>query len=213
MRKRILITGGAGFIGSHLADELLARGYEVRALDNLCTQVHGPEAKWPAYLSKEVELIPGDVQDAEIVASALKGVDAVFHFAAMVGVGQSMYEIRKYTAANNLGTAVLTEALIQRPVEKLIVASSMSIYGEGLYQSADGRQYSVAERDFDRLRRGEWELCTPEGERLSPIPTTESKQPSLASIYALSKWDQEVMCVMLGKVYDMPTVALRFFNV
>jgi dTDP-L-rhamnose 4-epimerase len=213
MRKRILITGGAGFIGSHLADELLARGYRVRALDNMSPQVHGPDAKWPPYLNKNVELLRGDVQSPDAVATALKDVDAVFHFAAIVGVGQSMYEIRKYTAANNLGTAVLLEALTQKPVERLIVASSMSIYGEGLYRAPDQTTHAVPERGLPQLRRGEWEISSSSGERLLPIPTPETKQPSLASIYALSKWDQETMCMMLGKVYDIPAVALRFFNV
>src|SRR3954470_15228785 len=129
---RILITGGAGFIGSHLADELLRRGHAVRALDNLAPQVHGPAAERPAYLSPDVELIRGDVRDEEAVRRALRDVDAVYHFAAAVGVGQSMYEIAHYTSVNNGGTAVLLQALIERPVERLVVASSMSLYGEGL---------------------------------------------------------------------------------
>src|SRR5437016_3805609 len=137
MPKKILITGGAGFIGSHLADELLTHGYQIRALDNLCSQVHGEGAKWPAYLHDDVEPLAGDIQNPEDVAKALKGVDCVFHFAARVGVGQSMYEIRKYTEANTLGTATLMEALAEKPVERLIVASSMSIYGEGLYETPD----------------------------------------------------------------------------
>src|SRR5690349_18563910 len=120
MHKRILITGGAGFIGSHLTDELLTRGYDVRVFDNLCSQVHGRETKWPANLNREAEFIIGDIEDAGAVARAVHGVDAVFHFAAMVGVGQSMYEIRRYTSVNNVGTAILMEALIQNPVERLI---------------------------------------------------------------------------------------------
>src|SRR4051812_46007232 len=136
--KRILITGGAGFIGSHLADELLRSGYRIRALDCLSEQVHGASRARPAYLADDVELIEGDVRDREIVKRALIDVDAVCHFAAAVGVGQSMYEIAHYTAVNNLGTAVLLEALIEKPVERLVVASSMSIYGEGLYRSQDG---------------------------------------------------------------------------
>ena len=138
MGKRILITGGAGFIGSHLADELLGAGYEVRVLDCLASQVHGKERARPSYLDSEVELISGDVRDKAGVREALKGVDAVFHLAAMVGVGQSMYEVAEYTSVNNEGTAVLLQALIEKPVQKLIVASSMSLYGEGLYQTAEG---------------------------------------------------------------------------
>src|SRR5690349_14948797 len=137
MQKRVLITGGAGFIGSHLADELLDQGYEVRVLDNLASQVHGPCCQKPAYLDPEIELIRGDVRDPDKVRTALRGMDAVFHFAAMVGVGQSMYEVAAYTSVNNEGTANLLQALIQQPVERLIVASSMSLYGEGLYRAAD----------------------------------------------------------------------------
>src|SRR3954469_2081839 len=134
MARRVLITGGAGFIGSHLADNLLRHGYEVRALDCLCPQVHGPGAQRPDYLDPEVELIVADVRDRERLDRALQGVDVVCHLAAKVGVGQSMYQIADYTAANNEGTAVLMEALIAHPVERLVVASSMSIYGEGLYR-------------------------------------------------------------------------------
>src|SRR5947209_6029859 len=134
MAKLILITGGAGFIGSHVANELLARGYSVRALDSLVPQVHGPERRRPPYLSPHVELIVGDLRDSSILSRALDGVDAVVHLVALVGVGQSMYQIASYTGVNNLGTALLLEALSTRPVETLIVASSMSIYGEGLYK-------------------------------------------------------------------------------
>jgi dTDP-L-rhamnose 4-epimerase len=136
MPRKVLITGGAGFIGSHLADKLLVQGYEVRALDSLSPQVHGSQAGRPQYLNRDVELIIGDARNREIVERALRGIDAVFHFAAAVGVGQSMYELTHYTATNNLGTATLLEALIARPVDRLVVASSMSVYGEGLYHDA-----------------------------------------------------------------------------
>lgn len=213
MKERVLITGGAGFIGSHLADELLAEGYEVRALDNLAPQVHGERAERPEYLSKDVELLIGDVRDRDAVREALVGVDAVYHFAATVGVGQSMYEVEHYTSVNNVGTAVLMEALIERPVERLIVASSMSIYGEGLYRTKSGRVVPGKERPLKQLKRGDWELRDEAGETLEPAPTPETKQPDLASIYALSKYDQERMCLTIGRAYDIPTVALRFFNV
>jgi dTDP-L-rhamnose 4-epimerase len=212
MSKRILITGGAGFIGSHVADALLRRGYRVRAFDNLVPQVHGELGRRPGYLSDGVEMIEGDARDPLRVRSALQGVDVVYHFAAMVGVGQSMYEVSRYTAVNNLGTAVLLEALIERPVERLVVASSMSVYGEGLYRSASGRLVSGIERGLEQLKRGEWELRDDSG-ILEPVATPESKTPSLASIYALSKYDQERMCLLIGAAYGMPTVALRFFNV
>src|SRR5688572_22911558 len=138
MSKHVLITGGAGFIGSHLADELLDHGYRVRALDLVAAQVHGLERQRPHYLNPEVELIIGDIRDPAAVGCALHGIDAVYHFAAAVGVGQSMYEIAHYTSTNNLGTAILLEALIEHPVAPLIVASSMSLYGEGLYYAPDG---------------------------------------------------------------------------
>jgi dTDP-L-rhamnose 4-epimerase len=213
MKGRILITGGAGFIGSHLADELLEHGYQVRALDNLSEQVHGPEASRPGYLSPEVELVEGDVRDPEAVRKALQGIDAVFHLAARVGVGQSMYEIERYTSVNNLGTAVLLEALVERPVERLIVASSMSLYGEGLFRDADGNLVNGCERDRDQLRAHDWEVRDLHGRELTPLPTPETKTPNLSSVYALSKYDQERLCLMVGRAYNLPTVALRFFNV
>ena len=213
MPKRVLITGGAGFIGSHLADNLLRRGYRVRALDNLLPQVHGPDPIRPSYLDDDVEFCRGDVRDPSAVRAALAGVDGVFHLAAAVGVGQSMYEIAQYTEINNLGTAVLLEALIERPVERLVVASSMSIYGEGLYRTRAGEPAQSDGRSIDQLRRGDWELRDEDGESLIPVRTPESKAPALASVYALSKFDQERMCRIAGKAYGIPTTALRFFNV
>jgi dTDP-L-rhamnose 4-epimerase len=210
---QILITGGAGFIGSHLADELIRAGHRVRALDSLSPQVHGANTDRPVYLHDDVELIRGDVRDADAVRRALRGVDAVYHFAAAVGVGQSMYEVEAYTSTNAVGTAVLMEALIARPVQRLVVASSMSVYGEGLYQASDGGVSAGSERPVDQLRRGRWEIYGTNNEPLTPIPTTEDKVPALASVYALSKFDQERLCLMLGRAYGIQTVALRFFNV
>src|SRR5437764_1414613 len=173
MHRQILITGGAGFVGSHLANELLNSGYRVRVLDNLSPQVHGPEQKRPAYLNSEVELQVGDVRDKAAVARALKGIDAVYHLVAIVGVGQSMYKIEDYTSVNNVGTAVLLQALFEHPVERLIVASSMSIYGEGVYKGADGRLYTSVERSPQTLKAGDWEVRGPDGESLAPVPTPE----------------------------------------
>jgi dTDP-L-rhamnose 4-epimerase len=209
----ILITGGAGFIGSHLADELLHHGHRVRALDNLSPQVHGADAARPRYLHRDVDLVRGDVRDGDAVRRALEGVDAVYHFASAVGVGQSMYEIDHYTSVNNRGTAVLLEALIEHPVQRLIVASSMSLYGEGLYCAPDGSLHEGRERPLEQLRAGDWEVRDADGQVLEPVPTPESKTPSLSSIYALSKFDQERMCLMIGRAYGIPAVALRFFNV
>jgi dTDP-L-rhamnose 4-epimerase len=213
MKKTVLITGGAGFIGSHLANELLANGYHVRALDVLAPQVHGEERQRPSYLSKDVELIRGDIRDARILDKALKGVDSVYHFVALVGVGQSMYQIEQYTSVNNVGTALLLEKVVKSPIKKLIVASSMSVYGEGMYQKSDGSSYAQAARPVEQLRRHQWEPVTESGEALVPVPTPEWKTPSLASIYALSKFDQEQMCLITGRAYGIPTVAMRFFNV
>jgi dTDP-L-rhamnose 4-epimerase len=209
----ILITGGAGFIGSHLADDLVTRGHRVRALDNLSPQVHGEARVRPDYLHPDVDLVQGDVRDPLTVRRALDGIEAVFHFAAAVGVGQSMYAIDHYTSTNTLGTAVLLQELANRPVARLIVASSMSLYGEGLYRSPDGTPTPGVERGLDQLRRGEWEVRTADGIPLEPLPTPESKPPSLSSVYALSKFDQERLCLMIGRAYGIPAVALRFFNV
>ena len=209
----ILITGGAGFIGSHLTDELLRHGHRVRILDSLSPQVHGAAARRPDYLAGDAELIIGDVREAAVVRRALTGIDAVYHLAAAVGVGQSMYEIAEYVSVNNVGTAVLLEALIARPVQRLIVASSMSVYGEGLYRTTAGALVHGTERSLAQLRRGDWEPHDDGGAPLTPEPTPEDKVPSLTSVYALSKYDQERLCLMIGRAYSIPTVALRFFNV
>lgn len=213
MQKKILITGGAGFIGSHLADELINKGYKVRALDNLSEQVHGKNPERPEYLNPEVELQIGDVRCKEDVVKALEDIDAVFHLAAMVGVGQSMYQIRDYTEVNNVGTAVLLEALMDRPIQKLITASSMSIYGEGLYADRAGNKVVHQGREINDLKLGKWELQDQDGNLLKPVPTPESKTPNLSSVYALSKYDQERLSLITGKAYNIPVTALRFFNV
>ena len=210
---RVLITGGAGFIGSHAANALLAAGYDVRVLDNLSPQVHGAHRHRPTYLNKEAELIVGDVTDALSVERALRGTDMVLHLASSVGVGQSMYDIASYVRTNELGTAILLEALSKRPVERLVVASSMSIYGEGLCRSIEGDSVAPAERPVAQLRKAEWELKDNDGGLLVPLPTPETKQSSLSSIYALNKYAQERMCLITGNAYGIPTLALRFFNV
>lgn len=213
MHERVLITGGAGFIGSHLADELLRNGYRVRALDNLSPQVHGHHLARPPYLDEHVELKVGDVRDPDAVRRALEGVDIVYHFASMVGVGQSMYQIERYTDVNSRGTATLLEALVEKPVQKLVVASSMSVYGEGACCGPEGQIIETAERTREQLTRADWEPRGLDGAALTPIATPEKKRPTLASVYALSKYDQERLCLMIGGAYNIPTVALRFFNV
>jgi dTDP-L-rhamnose 4-epimerase len=210
--RTTLITGGAGFIGSHLARQLLAEGRSVRVLDPLIPQVH-PSGARPDYLDEDVELVTGDVRDADAVTKALVGVDEVVHFAARVGVGQSMYEIAEYTSVNSTGTAVLLQAMLEASVERLVVASSMSVYGEGLYLDEAGAQVLDADRSRAQLERAQWEPQTADGGRLTPVPTPESKPPTLSSVYALGKYDQERLCLMYGQAYKVPTVALRFFNV
>jgi dTDP-L-rhamnose 4-epimerase len=212
MADLVLITGGGGFIGAHLATALLESGAEVRVLDNLLPQVHG-ECERPPYLSGDVELVTADVRDATAVRKALVGVDSVVHLCARVGVGQSMYEIAEYSSVNTVGTGVLLEALLDHPVERLVVASSMSIYGEGLYVGPHGAPLASAERTRERLEAGRWEPVGPAGEVLTPVPTPESKVPALSSVYALTKYDQERLCLLFGDAYKIPTVALRFFNV
>src|SRR5919109_1802958 len=213
MGKRYLIVGGAGFIGSHLADELLQHGHEVRIYDSLLFQVHGQHGRWPSYLQAAVEMLQGDVRDAGRLGSAREGVDGVFHLAARVGVGQSMYEIEDYVAVNELGTATLLQLLSQRPVERLVVASSMSVYGEGLYCDPEGRPAVPMPRTAAQLRAQRWEPLDREGRALQPAPTAEDKTPDLASVYALSKYAQERMCLLVGEAYGIETVALRLFNV
>jgi dTDP-L-rhamnose 4-epimerase len=208
---KILVIGGAGFIGSHLANELVRQGHSVRVLDSLAPQVHGDDAAFPRHLSRDVERIKGDVRNRDDVLHALRGVTCVYHLAAAVGVGQSMYQIAQYTEVNNLGTAVLLECLIKHPVERLIVASSMSVYGEGLYRDGE-RRCEPPTRDIAQLSQGRWELER-DGRVLAPAPTPETKTVTPISVYALSKYDQERLCLIFGSTYNVPTVALRFFNV
>lgn len=212
MSMKILITGGAGFIGAHVGNKLLSRGYRVRALDSLVPQVHGPGQKRPDYLSPDIELMVGDIRDPSALARSLHQIDAVIHLVSLVGVGQSMYQIEEYTSVNNLGTAALLQALTRHPVERLVVASSMSIYGEGLYRDEAGRIRTAQDRSIEQLKIGDWEVRDENGQRLTPVPTTEDKTPALASVYALSKYDQERMCLLVGRAYGIPAVALRFFN-
>lgn len=213
MGDKILITGGAGFIGSHLCDMLINKGHKVTVLDNLNEQVHGTKNSRPEYLHPEVELIKGDIRNKSDVKYALTDIDVVYHLAARVGVGQSMYEISEYTAVNNMGTAILLEAIIEKPVDKLVVASSMSIYGEGLYRDKEGETVTGSERKLKDLRSRRWEMYDNQGRIMIPVPTHEEKIPTLSSVYALSKYDQERMCLMIGRAYNFPVVALRFFNV
>lgn len=216
MAKHVLITGGAGFIGSHLVDALLAQGAKVRVLDALVPQVHGSGRKRPSYLHPQAELIVGDAGDLPVVARCLKNVDVVVHFAAAVGVGQSMYEIASYVASNTQATANLLQVLSRKThrVRKLIVASSMSIYGEGAYRCARCGSLASAFRTDARLMAKQWDMACPScSAPAAAVPTPEIKSLEPSSIYAITKRDQEEMCLCVGRAYGLPTVALRFFNV
>lgn len=213
-RKRILVTGGAGFVGSHTVDALLREGHDVRIYDNLEEQVH--HGNIPDYLTRDAELIRGDMRDMDAVRKALVGIDVVYHFAAAVGVGQSMYEIARYMESNTQGTANLLQGLLDRrdKTEKLIVASSMSIYGEGQYLCREHGMVTAEPRTAAQLRAKQWEADCPHCHRpLQPLATGESKPAQCSSIYALSKKDQEEMCLLFGRTYGVPVVALRYFNI
>jgi dTDP-L-rhamnose 4-epimerase len=209
MPGRVLVTGGAGFIGRHVVQSLKESGYEPRVLDCFHSQVHGEEPARDDALDG-IEVIDGDVRNASVVTAALDGVDHVIHLAAEVGVGQSMYEISRYTAVNDLGTAVLLQALTEYPVERFVVASSMSVYGEGLYRDSEGCFVEDARRGH---RDQGWDPLDSERRPLEPVPTPEWKRPSLSSVYALNKFTQEQMALIVAPAYGCEAVALRLFNV
>ncbi len=212
--KTILITGGAGFVGSHLAEALVGLGHRVRIYDNLAEQVH--RSGFPEYLTDDAEFVQGDVRDLRGLQIAVRGADVIFHLAAAVGVGQSMYQIADYTAANSLGTANLLQAILDTRAnpEKIIVASSMSIYGEGRYLCSKCGQMAPPHRSQEQLQRKQWELSCPNCDQdLVPLPTDEFKPLQCSSIYALGKKTQEEMVLLFGRTYQVATVALRYFNI
>jgi dTDP-L-rhamnose 4-epimerase len=211
MGETILITGGAGFVGRHVAKALLERGHRVRALDSLIEQVH-PNQSRPDELDPEIELVVGDIRDGDAVSRSLKDVDAVIHLAAEVGVGQSMYAVERYVSVNDLGTAVLFQQLLERPVRRVVIASSMSIYGEGLYRTADGELVQDVVRGA-RNPDGSWDPLDAEGRPLIPAPTPETKQPALKSVYAINKFVQERLTLTLTAQYGMEGAALRLWNI
>lgn len=212
MTEKVLITGGAGFIGRAVTRELLAQGHQVRVLDNLLPQVHGDRGR-PADLPAEAELVEADIRDGDAVAAALRGIDSVIHLAAEVGVGQSMYAVERYTSVNDVGTAVLFEKLIEHRVRRVVTASSMSVYGEGLYQDADGNPVDGARRQPRVTEEQGWDPTDARGRPLVPVPTPEWKRPDIASIYALNKYMQECTTHIMTGAYGMEGVCLRLFNV
>tara|TARA_Y100000310_G_C20695531_1_gene825416 strand:+ start:1291 stop:2406 length:1116 start_codon:yes stop_codon:yes gene_type:complete len=212
---KVLVTGGAGFIGSFIVDELVEKGYEVRILDNLDKQVH-PTGQTPAWLNEKAEFMKGDVRNKEDVAKAMEGIDVLFHEAAAVGVGQSMYEIDYYVDVNTRGTGNVLEYLAneEHSVKKMMVAASMSEYGEGLYKCPDCGLVEPPLREEEQMAKQEWEPKCPNcGKELKAVPTPETKNLNCNSIYALTKKDQEEMVLMIGKAYGIKAVALRYFNV
>jgi len=218
MDKHILITGGAGFIGSHLVDAMLARGYRVTVLDSLSPQVHGDAEMdsdgWPVYLDARARRIKGDLLEDGVFEAALNGVTHLAHLAASVGVGQSMTNIVDYTRNNVMAAAVMLETLSQRPhtVERIAVASSMSIYGEGDYvRPSTGAHVTTDIRPHAQLEARHWDLMV-DGEPLEPCPTPEEKLLQPNSIYAVNKRDHEEMFLSVGRALRIPTVALRLFN-
>ena len=216
-KKHVLVTGGAGFIGSHLVDLLLERGFEVTVLDALLPQVHG-EAEmdadgWPVYLNPQAKRIKGNVLNEGVFENALKDVTHLAHLAASVGVGQSMTDIVDYTRNNVMTSAIMLEVLSKgnHTVERIAVASSMSIYGEGEYVDSRGERVAPELRGRAQLQDKHWELFNGQ-EQLEPVPTSETKLLQPASIYAVNKRDHEEMFLAVGRALDIPTVALRLFN-
>jgi len=210
----VLVTGGAGFVGSHIVDEYVDAGYDVTVVDNLTEQVH---AEKPEYVNDDAEYVWGDVRNRELMTDLLESVDVLNHQASAVGVGQSMYEIEEYVDVNTLATARILDIVVNDDIdlEKIVVASSMSIYGEGEYRCPDceeRRRPSL--RSEEQMAREKWEhVCGNCGTDLEPLPTPESKPRDSTSIYAITKKDQEEMCLSIGRAYDIPTVALRYFNI
>ena len=214
-KLNVLVTGGAGFVGSHLVDSLVEKGYRVRILDSLVEQVHG--GKVPEYLNKDAEFIKADVCDADAVAKALDEIDVVYHQAAAVGVVQSMYEIPRFVQANDFGTAVLLDKISKRrdKIRKLIVASSMSIYGESTHFCANcNEEFYPQLRSNEQLAAHDWEFsCEKCGNLLKAIGTREDKPLFPTTVYAVNKWAQEQYCLTVGRAYKIPTLALRYFNI
>jgi len=213
---KVLVTGGAGFIGSHIVDLLIGEGFKVYVLDNLEEQVHQGRKGPPDYLNPKAEFIYGDVKDKKIVDKLVAQVDAVIHESALVGVGQSMYQVDRYVMNNDVSSAVLLQSVIEHRerIKKLVVASSMSIYGEGRYICPKCGAVSPRTRKKEQLEKRRWELeCEGCGSILKPAPTDEAKPTICESVYAITKKTSEELFLVIGETYQIPTVAFRYFNV
>jgi len=209
-----LVTGGAGFIGSHLVDALVERGSRVRVLDNLDPLAH-PSGAPPAHLNPEAELLLADVGDRDAVARALEGVDAVFHLGGVVGNGESMANIRRAVDANSAGTATLLEEILARRdhVRRVVVASSMAVYGEGAYRCAEHAEVAPPPRPVEQLRLRDWEpRCPYCGAPVESVPVTEDRPLRPTSVYGITKRDQEELGLVVGAAYGLEVVALRYLN-
>ena len=211
---KVLVTGGAGFIGSFLVDRLVEDGHDVRIFDNLDPQVH-PAGEKPDYFNTSAEFIKGDVRDVDCLRRALKGIEVIFHEASAVGMGQSQYMIKHYVDVNTGGTANLLDLLAneKHDVQKLVVAASQSSYGEGCYRRADGQIVQPGLRSEEQLKRREWEHLDEAGNPFVPVPTPETARHQCWAVYALTKRDQEDLVLAIGQAYTIPVTALRYFNV
>jgi dTDP-L-rhamnose 4-epimerase len=214
--KRVLITGGAGFIGSHTADALVRKGYAVRILDLLDSQIHGELASFPAYLMSNIECIRGDIRNPKDIAAALEDIDAIYHFASLTGVGQSMYDIRSYVDTNCTGTATLLESIIRhaKDLKKVVLASSRAVYGEGTYNCPQCGPVYPPPRTKSNLERGEFEVHCPVCTHVvQAVATHEDRPLRPISIYGWTKKQQEEQFAYLAHTFRIPVVILRYQNV
>ena len=213
--RNILVTGGAGYIGSHLVDALVGRDYTVTVLDNLEPQVHRSGA-WPSYANPKATYVKGDVRDRSVFEPLVLASQAVVHFGAAVSVGQSMYQVDRYVDVNTRGTALLLDILVntKHKVEKVLVASSIGVYGEGAYECATHGPVAPTIRPEAQLAIRDWEQHCPHcGAHVRSVPTPEGKALYRDNIYSMTKYHQEEMVLLIGKTYGIPSVAPRFFNV
>jgi dTDP-L-rhamnose 4-epimerase len=218
---RVAVIGGAGFIGSHLVDALVAQGFPTRVIDNLDPQVH-PGGVPPAYLNPRAEFVREDVRNLDGLSRAIEGVETVFYLAGAVGVGDSMYKIRHYAETNVVGGANLLEILANRKhsVRKIVLASSVTVYGEGKYSCPQHGIVFPSARSTEQTTMRQWELRCPVepnlvycSAQLTPLPIDEGKPLSPLSLYGVTKRTQEELFLTIGRAYGIPVCVLRYFNV